>query len=908
MPSYASRMTSRLSCLLLPVLYGASAQAGVVDVALTMTANAAVGKVGIPLAYTLKATNQGSKVAHRLVLTDPLPSGVELVGKADECRFRTKTEERDLILTCKAKKLAPGMSVTWSIEIMPKVAGPLANTASVKFLKSRKKDPNPENNTATLSTKIQKAGNVPPVALDVSRDQDPSVPYAELQLLGSDADGDTLVYELLANRADPPKGYSSAYVNPKSGILNVTIVPDFTGSIVLPYRVVSDGTDLSLNANATINVRESTDTRRGLGGVDIDPAQYATFERSQFASILFGTGGTSNGTKSVDLSPDFPIPGNQGAQNSCVPWAVGYSLKTYQEGIEIGWSLNAVSHLFSPAYIYNQLNGGQDKGTLIHEALDFVINHGVATLDMMPYSDQDFLSQPNAEAIAQAGNYKALQRKIVSSIADIKGALVNRRPVVVGLKVYDSFFYLNGPDAVYNTQDIDTNEIHTNVIVGYNDAQFGTGAFKLINSWGTRWGDKGYYWLPYDFAAKVIGQAYVLEDGKNGGTAPDFADELPPPGTDLPDLQLQDWKLEGDSHIGGPGGKLSWGVVNAGTATAPKGISVSLMLSRDNVIDPGDPYLVYELIPYELGVGEAAVREDETASGGADGRIPFLIPPTLQAGDYYFALWVDDLNEVVESDETNNITFSATAATLTNYAVPNALPDLAIASWGLIAMDPSGRQASKLVYKIQNNGGTPAPAGWTVSLIASTTPPMDDGALDDGAPKIRLWSETYPYLMPVNSYTARDALGPALFNMRLEYLTLNPLLDGTYYLALRVDDAQQIAESNENNTSFLPDATGTGLGTFTIGQGGDSLVASPADSANQRLAGRNAVGQNVKMLKVRISETAKGERGLTVLEEVAPALPKPGVIPEGKAGSKTIKSANAAIFPVRTRKAMPLPQ
>jgi hypothetical protein len=33
----------------------------------------------------------------------------------------------------------------------------------------------------------------------------------------------------------------------------------------------------------------------------------------------------------VDLSTLFPTPGNQGRQGSCVAWAVGYALKTYQE-------------------------------------------------------------------------------------------------------------------------------------------------------------------------------------------------------------------------------------------------------------------------------------------------------------------------------------------------------------------------------------------------------------------------------------------------------------------------------------------------------------------------------------------------------------------------------------------------
>jgi C1A family cysteine protease len=51
---------------------------------------------------------------------------------------------------------------------------------------------------------------------------------------------------------------------------------------------------------------------------------------------------------------------------------------------------------------------------------------------------------------------------------------------------------------------------HACVIVGYNDSleirRYSTsntsktiGAFKILNSWGTTWGEKGYGWLPYEY-------------------------------------------------------------------------------------------------------------------------------------------------------------------------------------------------------------------------------------------------------------------------------------------------------------------------------------------------------------------------------------------------------------------------
>ena len=37
---------------------------------------------------------------------------------------------------------------------------------------------------------------------------------------------------------------------------------------------------------------------------------------------------------------------------------------------------------------------------------------------------------------------------------------------------------------------------HAVICVGYNDAK---GVWIMKNSWGTRWGDSGYFYLPYNY-------------------------------------------------------------------------------------------------------------------------------------------------------------------------------------------------------------------------------------------------------------------------------------------------------------------------------------------------------------------------------------------------------------------------
>ena len=73
-------------------------------------------------------------------------------------------------------------------------------------------------------------------------------------------------------------------------------------------------------------------------------------------SRLARTRGRAPLPPAADNSPGLPPVGDQGAQGSCVSWAVGYYLKSYQEGKEHGWDLTVPDHQFSPAFLFNQLS------------------------------------------------------------------------------------------------------------------------------------------------------------------------------------------------------------------------------------------------------------------------------------------------------------------------------------------------------------------------------------------------------------------------------------------------------------------------------------------------------------------------------------------------------------------------
>jgi hypothetical protein len=60
-------------------------------------------------------------------------------------------------------------------------------------------------------------------------------------------------------------------------------------------------------------------------------------------------------------------------------------------------------------------------------------------------------------------------------------------------------------------------------VVGYDDSKFG-GAFEIMNSWGTDWGDKGFIWIRYNDFAKHVRNAVEMHVAAKPKPAP-----LPPP-------------------------------------------------------------------------------------------------------------------------------------------------------------------------------------------------------------------------------------------------------------------------------------------------------------------------------------------------------------------------------------------
>ena len=105
----------------------------------------------------------------------------------------------------------------------------------------------------------------------------------------------------------------------------------------------------------------------------------------------------------------------------------------------------------------------------------------------------------------------------------VKQAITYKLPVVIGLETTNSM----DPYSSSNTSGIGSSGLwtpsanekgaggHALCVVGYDNSMFG-GSFRIVNSWGERFGDNGYMWITYDDFKKVqIKLGTILEVKKN---------------------------------------------------------------------------------------------------------------------------------------------------------------------------------------------------------------------------------------------------------------------------------------------------------------------------------------------------------------------------------------------------------
>jgi hypothetical protein len=209
---------------------------------------------------------------------------------------------------------------------------------------------------------------------------------------------------------------------------------------------------------------------------------------------------------------------NQGTQSTCVGWAVAYAQLSTQQNLlmRVSNGLEKWSRSMDPYYVYNYINSGGwcQEGTRIVDAMEVLRLNGTKPFIWDPWLTCNAKVTYTDFTTALASNYRisdyqALGRDNI--VANTKMALADEFIVSVGMNLTESF--QAGAAVKYGVWAPSVNERfiggHAMCVVGYDDLKYG-GAFEIMNSWGSDYGDNGFVWIKYTDFYKYVSEAWVM--------------------------------------------------------------------------------------------------------------------------------------------------------------------------------------------------------------------------------------------------------------------------------------------------------------------------------------------------------------------------------------------------------------
>jgi len=141
---------------------------------------------------------------------------------------------------------------------------------------------------------------------------------------------------------------------------------------------------------------------------------------------------------------------------------------------------------------------GGCRGWYLDTSMNLLVNYGVCNESDCPYLASESACHSNP---LQQCAHTIKHWKVTTDAKTIKDALYKNGPVYVGFAVYSDFSYYNG--GVYRYASGYLRGYHAVCVVGWDDTKDG-GAWYVKNSWGTGWGDNGYFWIGYDQMTNAV--------------------------------------------------------------------------------------------------------------------------------------------------------------------------------------------------------------------------------------------------------------------------------------------------------------------------------------------------------------------------------------------------------------------
>ncbi len=233
---------------------------------------------------------------------------------------------------------------------------------------------------------------------------------------------------------------------------------------------------------------------------------------------------------SFSLEKYVPFVLDQGQTGTCVGFSTLYYGLSTTYNFKYGYSkqMEKYANSFDPYFIYSIMQRNQndcDDGLYMSEALDQIMRYGAKKLFYPPFLSCD--SSWSDEKLEKVSNYASpykidtwyyLKKDDPTLIDNVKYFITKGSPIMFGAGITDSFepYSSNNPggvksDGLWNPTAFEEDAgAHAMCVVGYDDYKYG-GAFRVVNSWGKDYGDKGFLWIRYNDFKKYAYEIYLFQ-------------------------------------------------------------------------------------------------------------------------------------------------------------------------------------------------------------------------------------------------------------------------------------------------------------------------------------------------------------------------------------------------------------
>jgi Papain family cysteine protease len=250
---------------------------------------------------------------------------------------------------------------------------------------------------------------------------------------------------------------------------------------------------------------------------------------------IFGTGLNPNTPASLEKVPeadfdenklnlpasfafDGPPIENQKQTSRCVGFSGAYYIVSLYNGVtSSGQNYDkAGSPEFAYAYYKKINNDDCNKGCYMFDEgnvdglADILKNVGTSSWNQTPFANSNTCTittdaQKTQAASNKIGGYARLDEDEYKLTKELKSWMYAGYPLWFAVNLDDGFEELGS--ATWSKLIGNQGGGHAMTLVGWDDSRK---AFKIANSWGTDLGDKGYWWVDYDYFQVLLAQ--------NGGT------------------------------------------------------------------------------------------------------------------------------------------------------------------------------------------------------------------------------------------------------------------------------------------------------------------------------------------------------------------------------------------------------